>query len=333
MKDNHEQNGIKYYRKIDLAILENQRQFCRNLDLPYIKPAQYYIKFIKYVIILSGCSYFIYYHITKQIDFVEDQKKEILKTIRVNKQLQAKLTQYHKASVTDYVNMSEYYKKEAEKGILEERYNLLKNAEGLVLETCCGAFPNNLCYNTATDVIDSNPGGEIKEKVKSIVAIDNCQELLEIASTLNNKKNAFFYKMDSTELDFDNDVFDTIVDTFGLQSCFNPQRQLTEMVRVCKPGGKILLLEIGESFWFTINYNLVNKFIKSKGDYGSILFWNWDSFINSNKEIEIIKKKRKINGLLYYYELRKKVEDKSDSTKINAPSEINKTQINKNSKI
>ena len=52
---------------------------------------------------------------------------------------------------------------------------------------------------------------------------------------------------DSSKLDFPDNCFDTVVDTFGLCSYDDPVMVLKEMKRVCKPDGKILLLEHGRS--------------------------------------------------------------------------------------
>ena len=41
--------------------------------------------------------------------------------------------------------------------------------------------------------------------------------------------------------------FDTVVDTFGLCSVEDPQKALKEMAAVCKPGGKIILIEHGRA--------------------------------------------------------------------------------------
>jgi methyltransferase OMS1 len=52
---------------------------------------------------------------------------------------------------------------------------------------------------------------------------------------------------DGSKLDFPDNCFDTVVDTFGLCSYDDPVVVLKEMKRVCKPDGKILLLEHGRS--------------------------------------------------------------------------------------
>ena len=50
---------------------------------------------------------------------------------------------------------------------------------------------------------------------------------------------------DSENLSFNNDSFDCVVDTFGLEYTFDPVKQLWEMKRVCKKGGLIFLMENG----------------------------------------------------------------------------------------
>ena len=51
--------------------------------------------------------------------------------------------------------------------------------------------------------------------------------------------NIKFVEMDSTNLLYNNESFDTVVDTFGLQSCYDYESQYSEMKRVYL---KILLL-------------------------------------------------------------------------------------------
>ena len=47
---------------------------------------------------------------------------------------------------------------------------------------------------------------------------------------------------------FEDDAFDTVVDTLTMNSVFNREQLASEMKRVCKPGGLILLLERGQSY-------------------------------------------------------------------------------------
>ena len=65
-------------------------------------------------------------------------------------------------------------------------------------------------------------------------------------SGLANVKTKFACSIgDSSNLgSFPDQCFDTVVDTFGLCSYDDPVAVLKEMQRVCKPDGKILLLEI-----------------------------------------------------------------------------------------
>lgn len=50
-------------------------------------------------------------------------------------------------------------------------------------------------------------------------------------------------QMDIQQLDFADAVFDTVFATFVFCSVPNPVKGLSELRRVCKPGGKLLLLE------------------------------------------------------------------------------------------
>lgn len=51
---------------------------------------------------------------------------------------------------------------------------------------------------------------------------------------LNARDDTKFVKMDCTNIDYEDNVFDTVVDTFGLQASYDYKKQFDEMKRVCK---------------------------------------------------------------------------------------------------
>ena len=58
---------------------------------------------------------------------------------------------------------------------------------------------------------------------------------------------------------FSANSFDTIVDTFGLECCYDIEKAYKEMKRIVKPGGKILLLERGDGVWQSDRYEMMKK--------------------------------------------------------------------------
>ena len=57
--------------------------------------------------------------------------------------------------------------------------------------------------------------------------------MLDLA-TINCKSNTKLVEMDSCDIEYDDEIFDTVVDTFGIQSSYDPYKQYSEMKRVCK---------------------------------------------------------------------------------------------------
>ncbi|MEE2639633.1 MAG: bifunctional demethylmenaquinone methyltransferase/2-methoxy-6-polyprenyl-1,4-benzoquinol methylase UbiE [Planctomycetota bacterium] len=87
-----------------------------------------------------------------------------------------------------------------------------------------------------------------KTKGKSeIVATDFCPEMLELAEKKQAKFPAGnrirFLEADTENLPLPDDTFQLVSVAFGLRNVSDPLAGLREMVRVCRPGGKVAVLE------------------------------------------------------------------------------------------
>ena len=149
---------------------------------------------------------------------------------------------------------------------LLRRLLLYFHAKGTVLELGAGTGRNIKYYPSSCD---------------RVLMIDASENMIAKArkkiSELSNEKASFACSVgDSSELvDFPNQCFDTVVDTFGLCSYDNPVTVLKEMKRVCKPDGKFSFLEHGRSK----TWNFITKYLDTNAErhaknWGSV--WNRD---------------------------------------------------------
>ena len=78
-----------------------------------------------------------------------------------------------------------------------------------------------------------------------VTAIDFSEGMLSRAKAKAERQhvNVRLQQMDVQNLEFEDDTFDSVVDTFVFCSVPDPIRGLAEVRRVCKPGGKVLLVE------------------------------------------------------------------------------------------
>jgi len=125
-------------------------------------------------------------------------------------------------------------------GLDRERARMIGSASGLVLEVAVGTGLNLPMYKFR----QAGGGGQVDK----LVAIDLSAGMLSQARAKSanlrlDESQIQFQAMDVEKLEFPDASFDTVVDTFSLCVFQNPVAALREMKRVCKPGGRILLLE------------------------------------------------------------------------------------------
>ena len=108
---------------------------------------------------------------------------------------------------------------------------------------------------------------------------------------------------DVHKMPFSENSFDTVIDTFGLECAYDIERAYEQIKRVTKPGGKILLLERGLGFWMTDNFMLMQKASVNLGARGQVYHHDFEGLIENDPEVKITKKKRKMRGMVHYYEL------------------------------
>ncbi|MFB6232726.1 MAG: class I SAM-dependent methyltransferase [Haloarculaceae archaeon] len=110
------------------------------------------------------------------------------------------------------------------------RRDLFGRAEGRVLDVACGTGLNRRYLPDSVEY----------------VGVDISPEMLANARERNGD-GATFREMDAGELAFTDDSFDTAVSSLSTCTFPDPVAALEEMARVCRPGGRVLLLEHGRS--------------------------------------------------------------------------------------
>lgn len=118
-------------------------------------------------------------------------------------------------------------------GLSRLRRQLVQRALGKVLEVAAGTGANLRYY----------------PKDCRLTAVDLSPAMLEIARKRAERLGlqVEFHVMDAEALAFPDHTFDTVLSTLSLCTYPDPIAALQELARVCRPDGRVLLLEHGRS--------------------------------------------------------------------------------------
>lgn len=76
-----------------------------------------------------------------------------------------------------------------------------------------------------------------------VVATDFTHGMLQLAEDKRDDRNIVFMEADTQALPFEDDIFQLVSVAFGLRNISSTIGGLQEMTRVCKPGGRVVVLE------------------------------------------------------------------------------------------
>lgn len=127
------------------------------------------------------------------------------------------------------------------------RKRAFADASGRVLDVACGTG-TNFRYLAPT---------------AQLVGVDVSAEMVEAARAELDRlrRGGTVYRMDAEQLEFPDDSFDTVVSALSTCTFPDPVAALSEMARVCRPDGRVLLLEHGRS-----DVELVGRFQDWRAD-------------------------------------------------------------------
>lgn len=113
--------------------------------------------------------------------------------------------------------------------------------DGPILDVCTGTGDLALAYHRAA------------EGKTPIVAADFCHPMLAIgrqkSQQVPNGERIAFIEADAQHLPLPNDRFQIVCVAFGLRNVADTDRGLREMARVCRPGGRVVVLEFSQPTW------------------------------------------------------------------------------------
>lgn len=126
------------------------------------------------------------------------------------------------------------------------RRRAVRYPHGNVLDVACGTG----------DMVQ-----ELQKRGCLVTGVDLSEEMLTIAKS--KAPTATYMIADAEHLPFENDCFDAVTCAFGVRNFVHLEQGLGEMLRVLKPGGRMVILELAtpDSKLIRPFYNLYTKHI------------------------------------------------------------------------
>lgn len=114
---------------------------------------------------------------------------------------------------------------------------------GPILDLCCGTGDLALAFWRSAG--DQFP----------IIGVDFCQPMVKLAKRKTDRRQAAicFVEADGLHLPFPDGTFAVVAVAFGLRNMADTRQALSEMVRVCRPGGEVMVLEFTMPTLFPLN--------------------------------------------------------------------------------
>jgi ubiquinone/menaquinone biosynthesis C-methylase UbiE len=108
---------------------------------------------------------------------------------------------------------------------------------------------------------------KVAERASKVSGIDISAPMIDEAEKKMREKiidNVEFFVEDAYSLHFENDIFDTVICNNALHNMKYPQKALSEIKRVLKPGGRFIgvIVGFGEAPIFKMLYTVFKPFIK-----------------------------------------------------------------------
>jgi demethylmenaquinone methyltransferase/2-methoxy-6-polyprenyl-1,4-benzoquinol methylase len=103
-----------------------------------------------------------------------------------------------------------------------------------------GEYALDLCTGTG----DLLPG--LEKQFPKVTGADFCQPMLELAKVKNPSEKRHLVQADALNLPFADNTFDLVTVSFGVRNFADLQKGLSEIYRVLKPKGRIIVLEFGQ---------------------------------------------------------------------------------------